>query len=183
MTMSSSPPVAIYRVSALGRAALTMWRGWVVLVPVTLLNAVIQAAISSAAYSPESVVPNIVQSIVSALIALGAIAFLSASALSAVRGEVSWRKITRVIADHWRQFLAWALALGAIAIIGFSLWTAPGILVLALTPYVLIAVWSGSTKPLAQNFALIKLRFSRWLITTIIIVLLAAIMYLSLIHI
>jgi hypothetical protein len=53
--------------------------------------------------------------------------------------------------------------------LGLSLFVLPGLIALALTPFVLLAVIDGQRNPISTNFAVIRARWGSWLLTIIVI--------------
>lgn len=168
---------ATYKISALGRAALVMWRGWTVTVPVVILTAVTQGVISAVAYSPSNTGWNIVSSIMSALLFLVAGALVTASAYLSLSMRVSWTAVMTLLHRHGGKFVMWLVGLMVFASLGLALYTWPGILILALTPYVLLSSVAGDKYPLATNFRAIGKRFWRWLLTALIVTVLVLLSY------
>jgi hypothetical protein len=79
--------------------------------------------------------------------------------------------------DRTWPLLAWSLGLVLVAIAGFALYVVPGFIVLALTPYLLLAVIDGQRNPIAVNFRTIGARWGRWLITVMIMGVICFIMW------
>lgn len=168
---------ATYKISALGRAALVMWRGWQVTVPVIILTSVIQAVISAVAYSPSNIVWNVASSILSALVFLVAGALVTASAYLSLSTRVSWTAVIPLLRRSGGRYVLWLVGLIVVTSVGMALYTWPGILLLALTPFVLLSSIAGDTNPLATNFRAIGQRFWRWLVTALIVTVLALLSY------
>jgi hypothetical protein len=168
---------ASYKISALGRAALVMWRGWRITVVVVMLTAVIQAVMSAVAYSPTNIGWNVLSSVLSALVFLVASALVTASAHLSLSTSVSWAAVVALLRRHGRRFVLWLVGLILVTSIGLALYTWPGILLLALTPYVLLSSIAGDKNPLATNFRAIGQRFWRWLVTALIVTMLALLSY------
>jgi hypothetical protein len=88
--------------------------------------------------------------------------------LQAVEGPVSAGAAVDTLRDRTWPLLAWSLGLVLVAIAGFAIYVVPGFIVLALTPYLLLAVVDGQRNPIAVNFRTIGARWGRWLITVVI---------------
>lgn len=168
---------ATYKTSALGRAALVMWRGWRITVPVVIVTAAIQALISAVAYSPNNTVWNVVATILSGLVFLVAGALVTATAQLSLSARVGWTAVLSLLRRRGGKFILWLVGLVLFACIGLALYTWPGIILLALTPYVLLSSIAGDSNPLATNFRAIGQRFWRWLVTALIVTVLALLGY------
>lgn len=163
---ASAPP--IYRVSVLAFAFVRMWRAWRIVVPVVVINAVLQALLILINVLPYLSLVFVAVSILSLLILVKAYNFVAAAMLEAVVGTVKW---SSVYANLWHRYLvllAWSAGLLALVLIGLSLYVVPGLVVIALAPYVLLAVVDGKRNPIAVNFRTIGARWGRWIITTMI---------------
>jgi hypothetical protein len=88
--------------------------------------------------------------------------------LQAVEEPVSSGAAVDTLRARTWPLLAWSLGLVLVAILGFSLFVVPGFVVLALTPYLLLAVIDGSRNPVAANFRTIGARWGRWLVTVVL---------------
>lgn len=145
-----------------------MWRAWSIWLPVIVVNALVQGLLIMPAYSVAAPVINALLAVLSALIALKLLAFVTVALLRTPEGSVSWAEVFPELKRRtWRGMLWGAILLIVIAI-GFALWTVPGILIAAVTPFILIAALAGERNPVAANFRIIGRRFWRWLITVII---------------
>ena len=176
MSAAAEPVVApraaaapkLYRASALASGFVRMWRGWRVMVPVIVLNALIQALLVLPAYSVEAVALNAVFAVLSALVALASLVLVTIAAQQAIEGTSTWSQVVSADRRTLGLALIWAVALVLVLTVGFSLWTLPGILIAAVTPFVLIAAVAGKRNPLVANFRTIGRRFWRWLVTALI---------------
>lgn len=175
---SARTPRVTYRFSALSRAFLLFWRAAIVLLPVILLNAIVQALLTLASYSPDDVVLNTVLAALSGLLVLLSIAVVTACAVSVSGGTFGWSSTFAWARQHWLTFGVWSVGLGIVVALGFALWTVPGILVLAVTPFMLIAAMSGERNALRANFTVLARKFWRWLVTTLIVVVVASLWFL-----
>lgn len=156
-----------YRVSALGSAAIRMWRGWSVLVPVIVVDAIVQALLAIPPYTYGSVAVPLT-AIGSALMFLVAYGIVIAAALEVTEGRVTWSRTWVRVRTHGLRYAIWAALLALVAIVGFAVFTVPGVIVLALTPFLLPAALDGAPNPLSTNFTTIRRRVWRWLVTVII---------------
>jgi len=157
-----------YRVSALAYGLARMWRGWAVLVPVVLANALLQAVLVWPDATPMIDTSAIVLAALSGLVLLIAYTLVAATALHVAEGHVGWSLAVATVRRHAARFTVWALALGLVTWVGLALFTVPGLIVVGGTPFVLLAVLDGQANPLAANFRTIGRRFWRWLVTAIV---------------
>jgi hypothetical protein len=145
-----------------------MWRGWAVIVPVVVLNAALQALLILPDPTPGLNAPAIVLGVLSALVFLVAYALIAATALHVPEGHVGWATALGVVRRNATRYAVSALVLAIFVVIGLALDTIPGLLIIALTPFLLLAALDGRRNPLGANFATIGRRFWRWLVTTTI---------------
>jgi hypothetical protein len=160
--------VSYYRISALAFGLARMWRGWVVIVPVVVLNALLQALLILPDPTPGLNASAILIGLLSALFFLGAYALIAGTALKVPDGRVGWSTALGVVRPNAARYALSALALAIVVVIGLALYTVPGLLALALMPFLLLAALDGQRNPIAVNFATIGRRFWRWLVTTAI---------------
>jgi hypothetical protein len=142
-----------------------MWRGWAVILPVVVLNAVLQAFLIVPDPTPGLNALAIIIGVLSALVFLGAYALIAATALKVPDGRVGWSTAFGVVRPNAARYAISALALAIVVAIGLALYTVPGLVVVALTPFLLLTALDGQRNPLASNFATIGRRFWRWLVT------------------
>ena len=163
-----APAAPIYRVSVLAVGFVRMWRAWKIVIPVVIVNAALQALLLLPNVLPYLTVAFVIVSLLSLLILVKAYNFVAAAMLQAAVGPVEWRA---VYANLWHRYfvlLAWSAGLLILVLIGVSLYVVPGLIVIALAPYLLLAVVDGKRNPLAVNFKTIGARWGRWLVTVII---------------
>lgn len=157
-----------YRISALASALARMWRGWAVIVPVVVANAALQALLIWPDPTPGANALAIVIAFLSAVVFLAAYSLVGAAALRVADGGVSWSQAVGVVRENGTRYAVSAFALTVVVVIGLAVYTVPGLLVIALTPFLLLAALDGKRNPLAANFATIGRRFGRWLLTIVI---------------
>ena len=165
---TATPAKPLYRVSVLAVGFVRMWRAWKIVIPVVIINAALQALLTLPNVLPYLSIAFIVVSLLSLLILVKAYNFVAAAMLQAVAGPVDWRG---VYANLWHRYfvlLAWSVGLLILVLVGMSLYVVPGLVVIALVPYLLLAVVDGKRNPLAVNFRTIGARWGRWLITVAI---------------
>lgn len=162
-----TPP---YRISSLAFAFVRMWRGWRVLIPVIVLNAVIQALLIWPAFTYGSGVWVLASAVISAIALAASFALAAASALRVADGPVRWADITTGLHLNALRYLIWALIWGVAVAIGFALYVLPGVIVIAATPFLALAVLDGQARPLRANFSVLRACLGRWLITILLVV-------------
>ncbi len=168
MTTAEASP-RLYRVSVLATAMLRMWRGWRILLPVVLANALIQGALVLPGVLPYLTPIFVALALVSLAVLAVSFTLLAATMLQACTGPVSVRVVLEVTSRRWLPLLAWSLGLALVVTLGLALYVLPGLLVLAVTPYLLLAVVDGQPRPLGVNFSAIRARWGRWLITVMVV--------------
>lgn len=157
-----------YRISALASALVRMRRGWTVIVPVLIVNALVQAVL---------VRPQVGVDQWPALVALGLASFVAfaiayglvgVTALRVADGPVAWRGAVAGLRASAVRYSLWVVAFALAVLIGFALYAIPGYVVLVVTPFLLLAALDGRRNPLETNFRVIGRRFWRWLVTTVV---------------
>ena len=159
---------SLYRVSVLITGFARMWRAWRVLLPVVIVNAVVQGILLLSGVLPYLTVVFVLTALLSFVILVASFGLIAAAMLQAVEGPVSAGAAIDTLRARTWPLLAWSLGLVLVAIAGFALYVVPGFIVLALTPYLLLAVVDGKRNPLAVNFRTIGARWGRWLITVVL---------------
>lgn len=157
-----------YRVSALASGLVRMWRGWTVIVPVVILNALLLALLVWPDPIPGQGALPIALALLDALVFLVAYGLICSTALQVADGRVGWPQAVGMLRVRAARYAIWAVALAVAAVIGRAVYTIPGLLVLALTPFLLLAALDGHRNPLAANFRTIGKRLGRWLVTVVI---------------
>jgi hypothetical protein len=158
----------LYRVSVLATGFARMWRAWRVLMPVVIVNALVQGILLLSGVLPYLTIVFVLTALLSFVILVASFGLIAAAMLQAVEGPVSAGAAVDTLRDRTWPLLAWSLGLVLVAIAGFALYVVPGFIVLALTPYLLLAVIDGQRNPIAVNFRTIGARWGRWLITVAI---------------
>ena len=157
-----------YRVSALASAAVRMWRGWSVIVPVVVVNALVQALLVWPAFTYDSGWYTALSAVVSAVAFALAYALVASVALDVPSGRVGWAQAWSRVRTNLVGYALWAVLLLVVVSVGLAVYTVPGLLVLALTPFLLIAALDGRGNALAVDVRTIGRRFWRWLVTVAI---------------
>ena len=158
----------LYRVSVLATGFARMWRAWRVLLPVVIVNALVQGVLLLSGVLPYLTVIFVLTALLSFVILVASFGLIAAAMLQAAEGPVSAGAAIDTLRARTWPLLAWSLGLVLVAIAGFALYVVPGFIVLALTPYLLLAVVDGQRNPLAVNFRTIGARWGRWLITVVL---------------
>lgn len=169
MTSVTPASTRLYGFSALATAVVRMWRAWRILLPVVIVNALVQAALLIPGLLPYLSVPFILASLLSFVVLVLSFGAVAAAMLQAVQGPVDARAVWGALRARWLPLLAWSLGIVVIATIGFSLYVLPGFAVLAAVPYLLLAVVDGRSRPLRVNFRTIGARWGRWFVTVCVL--------------
>lgn len=167
--MSTDTAVApLYRVSVLATGFARMWRAWRLLLPVVVVNALVQGILLLSGVLPYLTIVFVLTALLSFVILVASFGLIAAAMLQAVEGPVSAGAALDTLRDRTWPLLAWSLGLVLVAIAGFAFYIVPGFVILALTPYLLLAVIDGKHNPIAVNFRTIGARWGRWLVTVAI---------------
>jgi hypothetical protein len=83
-------------------------------------------------------------------------------------GAVSWSQATSTLRAHLLSYALWAGAWLLAVSVGLALNTVPGLLIAALTPFLLLAALDGHRNALGRNLRTLGRRFWRWLLTVVI---------------
>lgn len=158
----------LYRVSVLATGFARMWRAWRLLLPVVIVNALVQGILLLSGVLPYLTIVFVFTALLSFVILVASFGLVAAAMLQAVEGPVSVGAAIDTLRNRTWPLLAWSLGLVLVAILGFSLFVVPGFVILALTPYLLLAVIDGKRNPIAANFRTIGARWGRWLITVVL---------------
>jgi hypothetical protein len=145
-----------------------MWRGWRVIVPVVVVNAALQALLIWSDPTPGCGIGPLLLALVSAVVFLVSYGLVAATALKVADGSVGWQQAVTTLRSHAVRYSVWAVGLAVVAFAGFAAYTVPGLVVLAFTPFLLLAALDGQRNPLGANVRTIGRSFWRWLLTTVI---------------
>lgn len=160
-----------YRISPLGSAFIRMWRAWRILVPVLSVDVVIQAVTVWPPFTYDSDAWTVVSALISGVALWLSFGFICASALEVSDGSVRWASVLHRMRASALAFFVWSLVWGVAVAVGLALFVIPGVAVIALTPFLALAVLDGKPSPLMVNFRIIGGRFWSWLITTVLVLL------------
>lgn len=161
--------VRLYRVSALASGFVRMWRGWRVIVPVVIANAVVQALLVWPPFTYDAGWWTIAAAVLSAFTFGVSFGLVASTALHVVDGPVSWPQATATLRGNLASYAVWTVAWLLVVSVGLALNTVPGLLVAALTPFLLLAALDGHRNALGRNLRTLGRRFWRWLLTVVII--------------
>lgn len=175
MTMTAPDPS---RVSVLGTALLRMWRAWRVLLPVVVINAVVQSLLVLPGALPYLTWTFVLLAVVGFLAMVASYGLVAAAMLQAADGPVTWGPVLRAVRDCRGRLLLWSVVLLVAVTIGLALFVVPGIVVLAVTPFVLLAVVDGRPDPWRTNVRVIRHRWGRWLVTVVVMIVLSMVLWL-----
>jgi hypothetical protein len=159
----------LYRFSALASGFVRMWRGWRVIVPVVVANAVVQALLVWPPFTYDTGWWTVVSAVISALAFGIAFGLVASTALRVAHGPVSWSAATSILRAHLVGYALWAAAWLLAVSVGLALNTFPGLLIAALTPFLLLAALDGHRNALGRNLRTLGRRFWRWLLTVLIV--------------
>lgn len=158
-----------YRRSALLSAMLRMWRAWTVIVPVVVVNAIVQALLVIPQVDVAQGWLGLLVAAVSAVLFAVSFGLAVAAALQVPGGRVSWRMATAKLRQHAVRYGLWALGLLVAFVAARAVNEGLALILLGLTPFVLLAAVDGRGNPLVVNMSTIGKRFWRWLVTAVII--------------
>lgn len=141
--------------------------------PLAFLVAIVaNAAVQAVLVLPGTVPGTSVLSWLLALVSLAALvlaaALATAAGLGAVTGRMSLGASVASAARHLGRFALWCVLLSVAVTLGLALFTVPGLLVAAVTPYVLLAASDGRGNALVTDLRAIAQRPGRWLATALI---------------
>lgn len=177
--MTTGTAVApLYRVSVLAVGLVRMWRAWQVIVPVVIVNALVQGLLLLPGTLPYLTIPFAISALLSFIALAASFGAVAAAMLQAVTGPVSARTAFGTLRARAWALLAWSLGLVVLATLGFALYIIPGFVLLALLPYLLLAVVDGQRNPLAVNVRTIGARWGRWIVTVLAMGLICLVMWL-----
>lgn len=147
-----------YGFSVLVTGFARMWRGVVPFLLVVLVNAVVQASVLGLPWWWLAIG-------ISAAVLLISFAMTTHIALR----SVSQRSGLVDLPDtDLLRFSVWVVGWTVVVNLGLMFYWYPGLVLLALTPFVPVAAAAGARNPLAANFASIRARPLRWLVTVLI---------------
>lgn len=146
-----------------------MWRGWRVVVPVVVVNALVQAALVWPPFTYDTGWWVALSALLSAVMLGISFGLVAVTALRVDDGPVGWGQAIADLREQSGPYSLWALVWLVAVSIGLALYTLPGLVVAALTPYLLIAALDGHRNALGRNLLTIGRRPWRWLLTTALV--------------
>lgn len=169
----------LYRVSVLATALVRMWRGWRIWIPVVVINALVQGLLALPGVLPYPTAVFAFLALISWIVLAMSFAIVAATMLQASSGPVSMGDVLATTRARALPLLAWSIGLVLVVTLALALFVLPGLVVLAITPYLLLAVVDGQRSPLAVNFRVIRARWGRWLVTVIAVAVVALVVWLA----
>ena len=151
------------------KSLLRVWQGWRIVIPVIVINALVQAALLFPGMLPYLTVPFIFIALIGFFVLVASLVLVAAAMLQAVNGDVDEGEVLHTLKVRFWPVLLWSLGLVLVVTLGLSIFVLPGLVVLAVTPFVLLSVIDGQQNPLAKNFRVIGARWGSWLLTLIVI--------------
>ena len=158
-----------YRRSALVAGVRGTWRGRRVVLPAVVLGAVAQALLVLPDPVPGQSSNAGVLAAASFVVLLVSAALLCASALESVDRPVRWAPTLARARRSALWFTVWFVVWVVVAAVGAALWTWPGLLWLALAPYLLLAASDGRRGAVVADLRALLARPGRWLLTTVLV--------------
>ncbi len=136
------------------KSLLRVWHGWRIVIPVIMVNALVQAALLLPGVLPYLTIPFILTSLIGFFVLVASLVLVAAAMLQLATSTVDDSLVLDALKERFWLVLLWSLGLVLVVTLGLSLFVLPGLVVLAITPYVLLAVIDGQRNPLATNFGL-----------------------------
>lgn len=169
-----------YKVSALLCGLIVAARGWRVVVPVTLINALLQAALISPGIHPEISLGFIALALISYAALVFSFVLVVQELLRVIAGNPHMGLLACIkgAASRFIPVLLWSLACLVLITIGLALYVFPGLVVIALIPFLLMAAVDAQPNPVKVNFKVLKHRFWRWLLTVVIMGIMCGVLWL-----
>ena len=141
-----------------------MRSSWKVITPVVVVNALIQPLLLIADPTPALTWAIWPLAAVSLLAVVASVTLIVAAISLQPTGEFTWSDLLVRLKSRIVPMLAYTIGWLLLILLGFSLWIVPGLVVLAMTPYLLIAVVEGSGNPIKSNFQAIRTAIPRWIL-------------------
>lgn len=141
-----------------------MRSSWKVTIPVVVLNALIQPLLLIADPTPALTWAIWPLAVISLLVLVASVILIVAAISLQSTGEFTWADLLARLKSRIIPMLAYTIGWLLLLLLAFSLWILPGLVVLAMTPYLLIAVVEGSGNPIRSNFRAIRTGIPRWIL-------------------
>lgn len=164
-----SRPPKRYGWSAFVTGCARFWRATLLFTVVAGVNAAIQALLTIP--KPIPGLDNaefLLLALASYAVLLLSLAAIATAALRAVSGRAGLADTWATMRPRLGHFLLWSFLWTVACTIGFMLFAVPGVVLLLITPYVVIAAADGARNPLTANFRAIGSRLGRYLITVVV---------------
>ncbi len=145
-----------------------MWRGWKIVLPIIVINAVVQGLLLLPGVLPYATIGFALTAVASFVALAASFTLVSASMLQAVAGAVSTHSALAALRARIWPILGWSLGLVAVVTMGLAFYVIPG----------LVAVVDRAPNPLATNFRVLGARWGRWLITIVVVALICGLVWL-----
>lgn len=158
-----------YGVSVLATGFVRMWRGFLPFVLVALVNALVQASLLY--LTPFWLALGISAAVLLVCFAL--------TTQIAVRSVTQRSGMADLVGGDLVRFSLWVVGWTLVVSAGLALYFWPGVVLLALTPFLPIAAVTGARNPLAANFGAIRSHPFRWLVTVLITLVVVAVVWLA----
>jgi hypothetical protein len=158
-----------YRFSALAFGLARMWRAWRVMIPVVLLNAVLQALLQWPPFTYGTGWLTVLTALLSAIVFAVSFGVLAAAALLVPQGAVRWHEVIVMFRTRAAHYVVWVVVWLVLVWLGTLLTPIGGLVIAALTPFLLFAALEGQRNPIAVDLRVIGRRFWRWLVTCLIV--------------
>ena len=172
MTMTETP-TPVYRFSVLGTGLLRMWRATAVVLPVIIVNSLVQALLILPTQSAFSGITLALTGLVSALVLLATFGVTVAAALDSHGPDrPTWAGVRARVAGAWGPFAVWTVGLFVVVTAGFAFWTWPGAVLLAAGLLIPLAAMDRRS-PLRATWSVIRQRPMRWIVTVVVLLVLA----------
>lgn len=168
-SISRARPARQYGWSAFATGCARFWRATLLFVVVAVVNAAIQALLTI----PHSI-PDLgsgeflLLALVSYLVLILSLAAIATAALRAVSGRAGFADTWTTMKPRLGRFILWTFAWTVVCTAGFMLYAIPGVILILLTPYLVIAAADGARNPVGANFRAIRARIGRYLITVLV---------------
>ncbi|MEZ5185077.1 MAG: hypothetical protein R2720_04980 [Candidatus Nanopelagicales bacterium] len=147
-----------YRWTVAGTGFWKMWRGFLPFLVVSLVNAVVQASLL--------LLPVFWLALgISAAVLLVAFALMAHIAINSVSRRSG---IGDLQGADLGRFALWVVGWTVVVSVGLAFYFWPGVLILAITPFIPVAAAAGLPNPLGANFSAIGARPFRYVLTTLL---------------
>ncbi len=175
----TAAPARYYGFSVLVSGFAKMWRALLPALLIIVVNAAAQAALVGNNPVAGSGWVFWVQAAASALMLLVTGAVLAAAALATLDGWVSPGRAFAAARTHFVGYAVWVVAQSALVGIGLAFYTLPGWVLWGLTVFVPLAAIDGRRNAIGANFRAIGAHPLRWLVTWIVVSMLALLGWLA----